>query len=102
MTILDDHPTGWLLAAGVGETCLGIAPPAPWTQLPPALARRLHFTTADLPGIPAEADSLRDIRDWPATMVFDGVRYRLKTLRGHWDVGGPIDPSVRDPGACTA
>jgi hypothetical protein len=74
-------------------------PPAPWTHLPPALARRLHFTTADLPGIPVESDSLRDIRHWPATMVLEGVQYRLGTSRGHVDLGGPIDPSVRDPGA---
>jgi hypothetical protein len=106
------------LTGGTRSTCLALAiaaavslsieqvtpapredrrPPAPWSHLPPALARRLHFTTADLPGIPV-ADSLRDIRHWPATMMLDGVRYRLGTRRGHADLAGPIDPNIPDPG----
>jgi len=71
--------------------------PPPWSNLPLALARRVHFTTAELPVDPVELDSLRDIRRWPNTMVFDGVRYQLVTHRGTLDIG-PVDPSVADPG----
>jgi len=60
--------------------------PVDWSAAPAEYRRLLYMNRNEAPAFPDDADSLLNVRNWPATKFFDGEPHDLKFASGQHDV----------------
>lgn len=56
-----------------------------WARLPADLRERVHMSVSEIPPFPEDTTSLRDIRSWPRSRIFDGEPYELMITEWDYD-----------------
>ena len=68
-----------------------------WTGLPEGLRQRVILNASEVPPFPKDPESLRGVRHWPKTRLFDGKTYRISYSHWESDVFWSVDDVQKIP-----